>query len=202
MKKTMHRSPSSLEEGMLRLQAECTTEKISIQKILATLTGKGRLIIVLLFALPFCQPIQIPGLSIPFGLVILFLGLRMIFGKHIWLPKKILKISIPCRTLNKITKTMLKYLKKTHKWLHPRLQWISENPSMHLFHGSMIATLGLLLAIPVPIPFINLPAAWALALLSLGLLEEDGLFVMIGYIVGVATLIGVIWAILSLKNVL
>jgi hypothetical protein len=48
--------------------------------------------------------------------------------------------------------------------------------------------LGLILALPLPIPFTNLTAGWAMFCISLGTLEKDGLFVFIGYSIFAVTI--------------
>jgi hypothetical protein len=56
---------------------------------------------MLLFSLPFCQPIQIPGFSTPFGILLAFIGLRIAFGHRVWFPKKLLEKKISYRVLKK-----------------------------------------------------------------------------------------------------
>jgi hypothetical protein len=38
-------------------------------------------------AFPFCTPIPLPGFSLPFGLVIAIIGLRLALGQKPWLPR-------------------------------------------------------------------------------------------------------------------
>ena len=52
---------------------------------------------------------------------------------------------------------------------------------MHVVNGLVIALLGIFLALPLPIPLSNLTAAWAIFLIAFGLLEDNGIFVLIGY---------------------
>lgn len=70
----------TLEEELLSLQERGEERSISIREIVDLLSAKGEFLIILLLSLPFCQPIQIPGLSIPFGIVIIFIGIRGAFS--------------------------------------------------------------------------------------------------------------------------
>ena len=54
-------------------------------------------------------------------------------------------------------------------------------------HGLMIFILGLFLALPLPVPLSNITAAWSILLISLGILEDDGLIVGIGYLAALST---------------
>lgn len=176
----------TLEEGIVLLHNEAQyledkNKQISIREILHILSGKGRPLILILLSLPFCQPIQIPGMSMPFGFAITFIGLRMVFGKKMWLPKWLLSKTISNDTLEKITDKTLFTVRKIQRWIHPRLYWVCHSSFMEIMNGLIICFLGFLLALPLPIPLSNLVAAWSVFLVALGILEDDGLFVLIGY---------------------
>jgi hypothetical protein len=175
----------TLEEGLLIVQREAKYTPLSVAEIMHILSGKGRSLVLILLSLPFCQPIQIPGFSTPFGLCIAFLGLRMAFGKHAWLPQWLLKKNVPETTLETIIEKTLSVVKKVKPWIHPRFAWICHSPIMEVLNGIMIFALGIFLALPLPIPLSNLAAAWAIFLISLGTLEDDGLLVLIGYLIAI-----------------
>ncbi len=179
----------TLEEGIDDLKKEMKEKpSLTIETILSVLSGKGRPLLIILLALPFCQPIQIPGLSIPFGLVIAFIGLRMTFGKHIWLPEKLLRKTVSTTTLEKITDKAHALIKKIKRWIHPRIHWACHSLLMEKLNGVTLFLSGILLALPLPIPLSNIAAAWAIFLIALGVLEDDGLFVLIGYFLLLLTL--------------
>ena len=54
-------------------------------------------------------------------------------------------------------------------------------PGMMNLAGLSIAFGGLLLTLPMPIPFHNMLAAWAVVFLALGMMERDGLLVLLGH---------------------
>ena len=177
----------SLESALLKLQKHAKKSAISFREIVDVLSGRGKFFFVLLLALPFCQPIQLPGLSVPFGLAICFFGLRISFGKHIWLPKAILDKRISSSSMQKITSVSLKVIRKIRPLIHPRIDWACHHPAMHVAIGVLIALMGLCLALPLPIPLTNLAAAWSLLFLSIGVIEDDGIFVFIGIAAAIAT---------------
>ena len=179
----MKKTPSyrSLEDSLAFFAEKTKKGSIDMERILKIFSGKGRDFIILLMSLPFCLPIQIPGLSVPFGLVIAFIGFRMIFGKHIWLPQKILKKEISSNALKKIAKIGVWFVKKMKKFVRPRMEQFCYGSVSKIVNGVLVVILGLLLAMPLPVPFTNLAAAWSLLFLSFGLLEDDGLFVVLGY---------------------
>lgn len=192
----------TLEEELLLLKGNAEERALTLQEILTMLSGKGRSLILMLLSLPFCQPIQIPGLSTPFGLAIAFFGLRIGFGKKIWLPKWLLKKSVPQATLKMMTAKTLHLIEKMKPWIHPRLSWLSRSSLMERANGLIIFVLGILLALPLPIPLSNLTAAWSIFFIALGILEDDGLFVLIGYLISLVTIALFLLVLFTVKNVI
>ncbi|MBS0629415.1 MAG: exopolysaccharide biosynthesis protein [Verrucomicrobia bacterium] len=190
----------TLEEGILLLQKKAQYMPISIEEIFHILPGKGQALVLIFLSFPFCLPIQIPGLSLPFGVAVAFFGLRMVFGKRIWLPKRILSKTIKAQTIQKITNKALSFIRKMKRWIHPRLSWICHLSNMRAINGFTIFLLGVFLALPLPIPFTNLSAAWSIFLIALGLLEDDGIIVILGYLVTLITIIFFVVMVLYIKH--
>lgn len=195
-----HKEDRSLKEGLnILLEKSTRSSNLVIEEVLTTLSGKGRSLILIFLSLPFCQPVQIPGLSTPFGILIAVIGLRIAFEKRIWLPKRILSKTISSITIQKITQKSLNLMNKTKRFMHPRLKWLCDNWAMKIFNGLLIFLLGLFLALPLPIPLTNLVAGWSIFLLNLGLLESDGFFVIIGYLSSLITIIFFILIVFSIR---
>jgi hypothetical protein len=156
-------------------------KEISIRQLIDATAGRGQAALLILFVLPFCQPITIPGLSTPFGLILMFIGLRIAFGHRVWIPKMLLDKKIPHHTLKKITDFIVIITNKLSFFTSTRLTYFVNYPPLHIAHGIAIAILALLLSLPLPIPFTNLLAAWPILLFGLALLEDDGVLIIIAY---------------------
>ena len=189
----------TLEEQIVTLKRENEKASLSLREILSILSGKGKSVILLFLSLPFCLPLQIPGLSIPIGILIAFIGLRMAFGKHIWLPKGFLEKKIKQRTLQKITDKTLRLVKRVKRWVHPRLSGLCYYPAVYIVNGLLIFILGLCLALPLPVPFSNMSVAWSIFFVELGLLENDGLFILMGYFFSLVVFAFLVAMALSIK---
>lgn len=182
--------PQTLQDCLLRLKETAEEQTtVSVRTILQILSGKGRLLILMLLSLPFCLPIPLPGLSIPFGLLIAFIGIRLSFGKYIWLPSRILSKKIQTKLIKKIANKTMRVVKKMQGWTHPRLTWLAHHPIMHRVNGFIIFFLGIALSLPIPIPFSNITAAWGIFIISLGIIEDDGIFILIGQFIFLITII-------------
>lgn len=176
---------NSLAERLNRLLDQANGQDLSLKVIIDTLAGKGQAILLILFSLPFCQPIQIPGFSTPFGILLAFIGLRIAFGHRVWFPSWLMEKKIPFRMLKKIASIAIKITEKLRFLISTRWTWLVQNPSLHIVHGLIITFLAIVLALPLPIPLTNVMAAYPLLAFGLGILEDDGVMIAIAYILAV-----------------
>jgi hypothetical protein len=146
------------------------------------LHGRGYVLLVMLLALPFSTPIPLPGLSTPFGLVIALIGARLALGQKPWLPARLLDTRLSPKLFVKVFAAARKILRAFEYFLRPRLLWITGSPKLLQLHAVPILLCAVLLLLPLPIPFSNLIPAFSILLLSAGLLERDGLFILSGYL--------------------
>ncbi len=154
------------------------------------LRGRGVDVLIVLLALPFCTPIPLPGLSVPFGIVLSLFGFRIALRQKPWLPKRLLEKKIPVSTLHKIIPASLKAASYIEKALHPRLRFFSRWASFHVVNGIVITLSGLLLSAPLPpLPFANGLPALAIVFVVAGMMEEDGAAIFCGYLIA-----GLAWA--------
>lgn len=189
MKFKRHSSHTPLENTLNSvLEKTKSAKSITLGDIFQILAGRGYPILLILLSLPFCQPLQIPGTSTPFGIVIMFIGARMAFGKRPWWPQWILNREVSAHALQKVLTNSIWIIKKVQKVLHPRWEWVFAYPLQPIVHGIIIMSMGAFLALPLPIPLSNIIAAWGLIFIGFGLLEEDGLLIVLGYALGLICL--------------
>ena len=188
------------EEFLALLKKTKKSSTLTLEEIIETLLGKGRSLVLIFLSLPFCQPIPIPGLSTLFGVVVAFLGLRMAFGKGSLLPQSMLSKKIPSKPTRKIIEKSRQLIDKLRPFIRPRLQVLCEHGVMQIVSGLLVFILGFLLALPLPIPFTNLAVGWPLFFLSLGQLENDGLLVLLGYLLSLGALAFFLTLAFSLKH--
>lgn len=177
----------TVEESLLQIQKLSKTGPVKVRDLLQVFGGRGSLLFIIFLVIPFCLPIQIPGFSMPFGVAILFISLRMAFRHKIWLTQGILNHEIKPKNLKNILDWGLWFMHKLNPIARDRFSWICNTEYLFQFHCIMIALLALILALPLPIPLSNLSAAWAIFLICIGLIKEDGLFIILGYVLAVIT---------------
>jgi hypothetical protein len=176
----IHEQKIRLSDQFLELARECEQEVLTVHELIEALGVRGHAFLALICSIPFVLLVPIPGLSVPFGVVVCIAGMGVTFGFGIWLPKWLMRRSLPGRVLAKIFRQSAKLLQKSEKILKPRLFALSESGPVRAASGVLISISGLILALPLP-PGTNFPPAIVGVLLALGILERDGIVLIIGF---------------------
>jgi hypothetical protein len=172
-----------LSVELAELQARAGTGPITLREVIQLLGGRAYLLLVLLLSLPFITPLPLPGLSVPFGLAIALISLRLSLGQKPWLSKNLQRKELPAGFIAKVFRVAEKVLHFLEKFLRPRLTFLTDTPLLRQLHALLMLAAALALLLPLPIPFTNSFPAWTILLVAAGLLERDGAFVLAGYVV-------------------
>lgn len=173
--------------------AEGQEERISIGDIISRLEGRAHTTLLVLFALPNVLP-AIPGTSAITGMPLVYLALQMTLGQRPWLPAFIANRSFSRTGLATVMDQAKPWLERSERFLHPRLGALTR--------GRMERVIGVLMlllafAVVLPIPFGNMIPALGIIFFSLGLMEEDGLWIIAGFLTmisGAVILSTLLWA--------
>lgn len=174
--------PRKLSEELAALQARAGKRAMTLREVIYALRGRAYPLLIMLLALPFIQPMPLPGLSTPLGLAIALISLRLALGQRPWLPKKIQRIKLPVGFFGKVLGFAAGLIRFLESVLRPRWTWLTGTALLNQLHAILMLVSALVLLLPLPIPFSNFVPAWAIFLLACGLLERDGLFVVLGYV--------------------
>ena len=174
--------PNRLSTDLRGLLQHADGKAVTVQEIEHFLRGRGVAMMILLLAAPFIFPA--PGLSVPFGLAICLLGLRIAAGGRSALPRFILARRVSYPTLKRVITGVADLIEKIEKRVRPRMHYLQTHPRMVNLIGVAIISGGLILSLPLPIPFSNALPAMSIMLLAAGLMERDGLLVLWGHLLG------------------
>lgn len=162
------------------LAATFADRQTRLGDILEATSGRGINLVLVFIALPFLTPVPLPGFSIPFGLMAFFIGARLALGRKPWLPKRLLAKELRPRLLSKVLWAAIRVVKFLEILLRPRLVIFHEVLVFRRLASALIMLSGLLLLLPLPLPFSNSLPALTVLLLAAGALERDGLFFLAG----------------------
>ena len=162
------------------LARQFASRPVRLSEILASTHGRGFNLLLLLIGLPFLSPLPLPGFSTPFGFVVFLIGARLALGRRPWLPKRILQHEFPARFITKLLRTASRMVRWLEVLLRPRLAFLHKQWIYRRIAGALIMLSGLLLLLPLPVPFSNTLPALTVVLLAAGAMERDGLFFLAG----------------------
>lgn len=185
-------STANLTELLALLERiERHNPNISVDDVLAAIGRRSFGPMLLIAGLITLAPLigDIPGMPTLMALLVLLTAGQLLAGrKRFWLPSWLVRRSISREKFDKA----LPYMKKPARWvdklLRVRLPWLTG------YWGSRLTALaGIAIALAMPpmefIPFTANGAGLALALLGLGLVARDGLVLLIGFTLTVATFV-------------
>jgi hypothetical protein len=176
-----------LSENLSHLLERADGKPMPIRDILEVLRGRGFNLLLVFFCLPFALPVSIPGLSTPFGLAILVLGVRIALRREPWLPKRVMDFAIRHDLLERTVAFGVKVATKVEKIVRPRARVLAAAPALQSFNGVVVVVAALALMVPLPLPLANFFPAWSIMLLALGMMEEDGAAIVAGYVLCVVS---------------
>lgn len=156
---------------------------VALGSVLERLERDGFLLVCVFLGLPFVVPVSIPGLSIILGLFIFLIGLSMCLKVTPPLPKRLLGRQYPASRLRAVLQRGLVWVHRIERLSRPRLLGCTRGPTMERFNGLMLGVGGLLLMAPLGLVlFSNTLPGFAVLFMAIGMLQRDGVCVLLGYI--------------------
>jgi hypothetical protein len=167
----------------LRRLAHQIEDRIRLSEFIGHLGDRTFGAILLVFAIPNLIPLP-PGSSTVLGIPLILAAGQLAIGRSsLWLPSVVGNRTLLRRDLERLVYHGVPALRRLERLLVPRL-----GP---LLNERLIGAACLLLAVILilPIPFGNMLPALGIAAFSLGLLQRDGLAVLVGWAVTLASLL-------------
>ena len=139
--------------------------------------------LLLVFALPNLIPLP-PGSSTVLGVPLIFIAAQLALGRpELWLPRSIGERSFAKGDLQRLVNYTLPALRRTERLLAPRLGLLMNDRLI----GLACFILAVILALPIPLG--NMLPAFAICAFALGLLQRDGVAVLVGWVAAAASLV-------------
>ena len=181
-------------EIMDEVAADHRRERVSVSDMMRAMDARAVAALILMFAMPNAVPTP-PGTSAVLGLPLLYLCAQMMLGKMPWLPALIADRSMTRSDFSALVRRVAPLLARAERLLKPRLMFLTS-PRAEQAIGAFCLILAIVLALPIPLG--NMLPAISICMMALAVLERDGLWVILGLIVGLASLFivwGVVYAI-------
>ncbi|HEU0224712.1 MAG TPA: exopolysaccharide biosynthesis protein [Steroidobacteraceae bacterium] len=154
--------------------------------------------LMLVFALPNTLPLGIPAISTVTGIPLALVAFQMVLGMpKPYLPGWLARRSLRRNDFERLVRATAPKLERLERVMKPRWSWL-QNRAAERCLGAFCLLLAVVLALPIP--FGNVPPAVAVTLISLGIIEKDGVLMTVGFAAGIGSLLfvwGVLWAMIG-----
>lgn len=180
----------SLAESLHETLRAITDERVTLRGLLSLVGEQGMLLFCMVLCIPFLLPVAIPGVSTPFGLIILLIGGGITLNRVPWLPRALMERQIERVHLAPALERGAQLFARLDRVLRPRVLVLTRGAAINRFNGLMIMFGALLLMVPLgAVPLTNTLPAWGILLLCAGMMQRDGLCIAVGYLAEAATVI-------------
>ncbi|OZB19786.1 MAG: hypothetical protein B7X55_02450 [Rhodobacterales bacterium 34-62-10] len=186
----------TLSEILTEISEDSARDVVAVSDLIATLGGRGRAALILIFAFPNILPSP-PGLAGVLGVPLIYLSLQMIAGRIPWLPRMIADRSVPRDRFAQFITRLAPILARAERLLRPRWAFFVNHRAEQVL-GILFLVLAVVLSLPIP--FGNMLPSFAMCVIALGILERDGVWVIVGVLIGFGAILmagGVIYAVVK-----
>ncbi|MEM1073114.1 MAG: exopolysaccharide biosynthesis protein [Pseudomonadota bacterium] len=174
---------TAISDRLDQLAESAIDEAVSLEWILGQLHERAFGLFLLVLALPCCIPF-LYGIPQIVALPLMFVSAQLLLGRQTpWLPK-----GLAARTVS--ADALLNLATRAGPWLR-RIEAISRPRQTQLTRAPLDRVVGLALvlfsaSILVPLPGTNTVPGFAVVVVSMGLLQRDGVLVILGMLLGTA----------------
>ncbi len=157
---------------LARIASDGTRERVSVGDALQLAGDRAFGALLFVFALPNVIPMP-PGTSAVLGLPLVLLTSQFLFGRKTpWLPRMVTQRTVARADFAGVLARISPQLQRLERVLRPRFG-LFVSPVCERLLGLVMLALSILIFLPIPLG--NIVPAAAICLMSLALVEHDGL---------------------------
>jgi hypothetical protein len=157
-----------------------TGETIRLGELIQSLGSRAFGSTILICALPEALPLLIAGVSAIIDMPLVIFSAQLLLGfRTPWLPKWLADRRFKRRDFERIVRRILQYLHRFERVIRPRWKF-ATTPLVERLLGLLFLALAFVIVLPIPLG--NMLPAIAIIVISLGLVEADGMLVVGGAI--------------------
>ncbi|WP_280526017.1 exopolysaccharide biosynthesis protein [Methylobacterium soli] len=189
---------SARTSDVLTVLASQEGDRLTVGEIVAVLRDRAFALLVVLLGLPNCLPMP-PPIPLICGLLLMLVAAQIAAGMSApWLPRMLLGRSIARSDVERAVNRAVPLLRRLERWSRPRMSVFESALGMRGM-GLILLTLAMALIVAAPVVG-QIPLGLAVCLVGLGLVERDGVVVLVGLgigALGVALNAGFVYAIVA-----
>ncbi|KPQ14364.1 MAG: putative ABC transporter permease component [Rhodobacteraceae bacterium HLUCCO18] len=191
--------PMEISRRLAMLAENVEGDAASMDWIMAQLHERAFGLFLLVLALPCCIPF-LYGVPQIVALPLMFISAQILLGRtRPWLPRKLGARTVSKAALEDLSRRATPWLQRIETVSRPRLASLTRRPldqvvglTLVLFSASIL----------VPLPGTNTVPGIAVVIVAMGLLQRDGVLVILGSLLGTAWIASLVFAGATLVSLL
>ena len=182
---------ASLGEQLASIIGQLPEDSLTLGELLHVFGDEGLLLLTILLTIVFLIPVSIPGVSTVFGGAILLIGVSRLVGRPLWLPRRLREKALPAAKLRPALNGGMSWVRRLERISRPhRLAGLVDGRVANLFNNLAFILAALLLMAPFGfVPFSNTLPGVALLFYGIGLIQRDGIAIVLGHAANILTII-------------
>lgn len=170
-------------DRLLAITQDLDQESVTLGWLLEQLHERAFGLFLLILALPCCIPF-LYGIPQIVALPLLFVSAQIVMGRRVpWLPDGLRARQIAVARLRELAEKARPMLTRLETLCRPRMSFLTRPPADRFIGVALVLFSASIL---VPLPGTNTVPGFAVVLVSMGMLQRDGIFVVAGTLLGVA----------------
>ncbi|MEO0939723.1 MAG: exopolysaccharide biosynthesis protein [Pseudomonadota bacterium] len=192
-------TPLAISETLDRLAAEAAGEDVPLSWILTQLHERAFGLFLLILGLPCCIPF-LYGVPQIMALPLMFIAAQLLIGRTVpWLPARLGARRVTAATLRALASRARPWLRRLEAFSKPRLAALTRAPLDQITGAALLAFSASIL---LPLPLTNTVPGFAVVVIAVGLVQRDGILVILGGVLGTAWIASLVFAGASLITLL
>ena len=189
----------AISQRLHLLASDAKGDAVELNWVLSELHERAFGLFLLVLALPCCIPF-LYGIPQIVALPLMFVSVQIVLGRKTpWLPKKLGARTISTEGLHNLARRAEPWLVRIEAFSRPRLSVLTHTPADRAVGLALILFSA---SIMVPLPGTNTVPGFAVVIVSMGLLQRDGILVILGAILGTAWIATLVFAGVSLASLI
>jgi hypothetical protein len=176
-------APITISQRLSLLASDAQGEAVTLDWILGQLHERAFGLFLLVLALPCCIPF-LYGVPQIVALPLMFVSGQILLGRETpWLPQRLGARRVAGSSLEGLALRAGPWLRRIEAVSRPRLAALTCRPLDRLVGGALVLFSASIL---VPLPGTNTVPGIAVVIVAMGLLQRDGILVVLGTVLGTA----------------
>jgi len=182
---------STLGDRLARVIASLDSERLTLGQMLERVGSQGLLLLAALLTLVFLIPVSIPGVSTVFGAAILLIGVSRLLDRPLWLPGRLRDRDLPAERMRQMAARGMVWVHRIERVSRAhRLPSLAQGRAMDILNSLAFIFAAVLLMMPFGfIPFSNTLPGIALLFYAIGMIQRDGVAILLGHLGTIVTLV-------------